>query len=38
MLGGLDWNGLERVAGFLGIEDIELLVVQLITIRDHRKS
>lgn len=36
MLGAkIDWAGLEIVSEFLGITDIELLISQLIVIRDH---
>lgn len=37
MLGGLDWAGLPIVAELLGIEDLEMLVVQLVVIRDQGK-
>jgi hypothetical protein len=36
MLGGLDWSGLEMVADILGIDDIELLIGQLMAIRDFQ--
>lgn len=35
LLGGLEWSGLEIVANILGIEDIEMLVVQLKALRDN---
>lgn len=36
MLGAkLDWNGLEVISEILGITDIELLISQLIIIRDY---
>lgn len=35
MLGGLDWAGLPIIAEILGIEDLEMLVAQLIVLRDH---
>lgn len=36
MLGAkIDWTGLEIVSEILGITDIELLISQLIVIRDH---
>lgn len=38
MLGSLDWSGLPTVAEILGYDDIELLVAQLIAIRDHGKE
>jgi hypothetical protein len=37
MLGGaIDWTGLPVVCEILGIEDIELLIKQLILIRDSQ--
>lgn len=36
MLGGLDWAGLPHVAEMLGIEDLEMLVTQLVAIRDFQ--
>jgi hypothetical protein len=36
MLGGLDWSGLPLVAEVLGIEDIEMLVAQLVVIREFK--
>lgn len=39
MMGGqIDWNGLETVADILGINDIERLVAQLETIRNHGRQ
>lgn len=32
-MGGMDWAGLEIVAEILGIDDMELLIVQLNTLR-----
>lgn len=34
MMGGLDWTALPIVAELLGAEDLDLLVAQLVTIRD----
>jgi hypothetical protein len=35
-LGGrIDWIGIDVVSELLGIEDIEMLIAQLETIRDH---
>lgn len=31
----IDWNGLDTVAALLGIPDIELLLNDLMTIRDN---
>lgn len=37
MLGGkVDWVGLELVAEVLGIQDIEALIADLLTIRDRK--
>jgi hypothetical protein len=39
MLGGkVDWAGLELVAEVLGIQDIEALIADLLTIRDRNQS
>lgn len=39
MLGGkVDWSGLELVAEVLGIQDIEALIADLLTIRDRNQS
>jgi hypothetical protein len=38
MLGGLDWLGLEIAAERFGVDDIEVLITQLETIRDHVES
>ena len=35
MMGGLDWTALPIVVDLLGVEDVETLVVQLTTLRDH---
>lgn len=34
LMGGLDWTALPIVAELLGVEDIDLLVAQLVAIRD----
>jgi len=36
MMGGLNWQALPVVVELLGIDDIELLVEQLIIIRDKK--
>ena len=36
LMGGLDWGGIETVAEMLGIKDIEALIADLATIRDHQ--
>jgi len=38
MLGGLDWAGLPIVVDILGIRDVEMLIVQLNTIRDRQRE
>lgn len=35
MMGGLDWTALPIVAELLGVEDLDLLVSQLVAIRDE---
>lgn len=37
-MGGLDWQALETVSEMFGFADLELLIVQLITIRDWQKE
>lgn len=37
-MGGLDWAALPIVAEMLGIDDVEKLVVQLVTIRDKDRD
>ncbi len=32
---GIDWNGLPVIVDMLGIKDIEMLIYQLIVIREH---
>jgi len=34
ILGGMDWQGIEPVSELLGIEDVDMLIVQLSAIRD----
>ena len=36
MGGQIDWAGLPVVAELLGIQDVELLVAQLVLIRDQK--
>ena len=38
MMGGIDWAGLPVVAEILGYDDVELLIAQLIVIRDREKE
>lgn len=38
LLGGIDWAGLPLVAEILGYDDIELLITQLVVIRDREKE
>lgn len=35
-MGGLDWAGLPLVVELLGVTDIELLLVRLQVIREHK--
>jgi hypothetical protein len=35
MIGGFDWQGIEWVAGYFGIEDVDQLIIDLMAIRDH---
>ena len=37
MGGQIDWAGLPLVADLLGIEDLEMLITQLATIRDFQR-
>lgn len=37
-MGGLDWSALPIVAELLGIDDVEKLIVQLVTIREAQKA
>lgn len=37
-MGGIDWAALPIVVEMLGIEDVDRLVRQLVTIREHRKQ
>jgi hypothetical protein len=36
LLGGMHWEGVEAVAEVLGIEDVERLILDLVTIRDFQ--
>ena len=38
MLGGMEWSGLEMVADLLGVEDVEIFVIQLAALRDNREK
>lgn len=38
LMGGLDWQALPLVADLLGIDDLELLVMQLVVIRDSQRN
>jgi hypothetical protein len=37
-MGGMEWAALETVAEMLGVEDVELFVVRLTTIRDWQNE
>jgi hypothetical protein len=34
-MNGIDWNALPIVSEYLGVEDIDGLISQLVTIRDY---
>lgn len=38
MGGQIDWAGLPLVADLLGVDDLEMLITQLLTIRDHGRE
>ncbi len=38
MLGGLDWSGIDQVMDLLGLDDKEMLVTQLMAIRDFQRK
>ena len=38
MMGGLDWAALPVVAEVLGVQDIELLLIELIAIREYQND
>lgn len=35
--GGLDWAGLDAVVAWLGVDDVDRLLHQLLAIKTHRK-
>lgn len=37
-MGGLDWAALPVVAEMIGFDDLELLITQLVTIRDWQRD
>jgi hypothetical protein len=37
LMGGLNWSALPIVAEMIGVEDIELLIEQLVIIRNKQK-
>jgi len=38
LLGGLNWDGLPLVVEMLGIDDVDALVRNLVTIRDKKQD
>lgn len=38
IMGGIDWTGLSVVAEMLGIDDVDVLVAQLVAIREHQRE
>lgn len=37
-MGGLDWAAIPTVADLIGIHDIEMLITQLVAIRDWQRD
>lgn len=37
-MGGLDWAAVPTVADLLGIHDVEMLIMQLVAIRDWQRN
>ncbi len=37
-MGGIDWAALPTVAELLGVQDMDILIYQLIAIRDYQQS
>lgn len=37
-MSGIDWTGLPTVCEMLGVEDVEMLITQLVAIRDHQNT
>ena len=38
LMGGLDWQALPIVVDMLGIGDPEVLIYQLVTLREHMRT
>ena len=38
LAGGLEWSALETVCEVLGIADVELLIYQLVAMREHMRA
>ena len=37
-MGGLDWSALPVVVELIGVDDVDLLIHQLVALRDHGRS
>lgn len=37
-MGGIDWAGLEFVAAYLGVVDLDMLTERLMTIKFHKPA
>lgn len=37
-MGGIDWSGLEYVAAYLGITDLDMLTERLMAIKLHKPA
>lgn len=37
-MGGIDWAALPIVCEMLGVSDVEVLITQLVAIRDHQNK
>lgn len=37
-MGGLDWQALPIIVEMLGIDDVDILIAQLIALRDHNRE
>lgn len=38
LMGGIEWNAIDTVAEMLGVEDVDLLIRQLVVIRDSQNQ
>jgi hypothetical protein len=35
MMGGMDWQAIEPVCAMLGVEDVDMMILRLLEIRNH---